>query len=43
MRRTLDRKLREAALAYQLEKKWSKDKILTEYLNIIYFGEVHMV
>ncbi len=36
---TLDRKLREAALAYQLEKKWSKDKILTEYLNIIYFGE----
>jgi penicillin-binding protein 1A len=36
---TLDRKLREAALAYQLEKKWSKEKILSEYLNIIYFGE----
>ncbi|MFH1833855.1 MAG: PBP1A family penicillin-binding protein, partial [bacterium] len=36
---TLDRKLREAALAYQLEKKWSKEKILNEYLNIIYFGE----
>ncbi len=36
---TLDRKLREAALAYQLEKQWSKDKILNEYLNIIYFGE----
>lgn len=36
---TLDRKLREAALAYQLEKRWSKEKILNEYLNIIYFGE----
>ncbi len=36
---TLNRKLREAALAYQLEKQWSKDKILDEYLNIIYFGE----
>ncbi len=36
---TVDRKLREAALAYQLEKRWSKQKILDEYLNIIYFGE----
>ena len=36
---TLDRKLREAAMAYQLEKQWSKDKILNEYLNIVYFGE----
>ena len=36
---TLDRKLREAALAYELEKQWSKEKILNEYLNIIYFGE----
>ncbi|MBN1629523.1 MAG: transglycosylase domain-containing protein, partial [Thermoleophilia bacterium] len=36
---TVDRKLREAALAYQLERQWSKDKILTEYLNIIYLGE----
>ena len=32
-------KLREAALAYQLERHWDKDKILTEYLNEIYFGE----
>ena len=32
-------KLREAALAYQLERKWTKDKILTEYLNTVYFGE----
>lgn len=37
--RTLDRKLKEAALAYQLEQRWSKDRILNEYLNIIYFGE----
>ncbi len=37
--KTLDRKLREATLAYQLEKQWSKEKILDEYLNIIYFGE----
>lgn len=36
---TLDRKVREATLAYQLEKQWSKEKILNEYLNIIYFGE----
>ena len=32
-------KLREAALAYQLERHWDKDKILTEYLNVIYFGQ----
>ena len=32
-------KLRESALAYHLERRWSKDKILTEYLNSIYFGE----
>ena len=31
-------KLREAALAYHLTRKWSKEKILTEYLNSIYFG-----
>ena len=37
--KTPNSKLREAALAYQLEKQWSKDKILDEYLNIIYFGE----
>ena len=37
--RTVLQKLREAALAYQLERQWSKDKILTEYLNTIYFGE----
>ena len=37
--RSLFQKLREAALAYQLERKWSKEKILTEYLNTVYFGE----
>ena len=31
-------KLREAALAYHLERKWSKQKILTQYLNSVYFG-----
>jgi penicillin-binding protein 1A len=36
--RTIGRKLKEAALAWQLTQKWSKDKILTEYLNTIYFG-----
>ncbi|MEK6277932.1 MAG: transglycosylase domain-containing protein [Actinomycetota bacterium] len=37
--RTVFQKLRESALAYHLEKRWSKDKILTEYLNTIYFGQ----
>ena len=36
--RTVFQKLRESALAYHLTRKWSKDKILTEYLNSIYFG-----
>jgi penicillin-binding protein 1A len=37
-KRTVFAKLREAALAYHLTRKWSKRKILTEYLNSIYFG-----
>jgi penicillin-binding protein 1A len=37
-KRTVARKLREAALAWQLERKWSKTRILTAYLNTIYFG-----
>src|SRR4051794_7648973 len=36
--RTVFQKLREAALAYQLTRKWSKDRILRNYLNTIYFG-----
>jgi penicillin-binding protein 1A len=35
---TISRKVREAALAWQLEQVWSKDRILTAYLNTIYFG-----
>ncbi len=37
--RTVLEKFREAALAYRLERHWTKDKILSEYLNTIYFGE----
>ncbi len=36
--RTLFTKLREAALAYHLTRKWSKERILRNYLNTIYFG-----
>jgi penicillin-binding protein 1A len=35
---TIGRKLREAALAWRLEQEWSKQKILTAYLNTVYFG-----
>ncbi len=36
--RTLFVKLREAAMAYHLTRKWSKERILRNYLNTIYFG-----
>src|SRR5207244_5983710 len=36
--RTISRKLKEAALAWQLEQHWNKLRILTAYLNTIYFG-----
>jgi penicillin-binding protein 1A len=36
--RTLFQKLREAAMAFHMTKKWSKEKILRNYLNTIYFG-----
>ena len=36
--RTIFEKLREAALAYNLDHRWNKEKILREYLNAIYFG-----
>jgi penicillin-binding protein 1A len=36
--RTLFNKLREAALAYQITRKWTKERILENYLNTIYFG-----
>jgi penicillin-binding protein 1A len=37
-KRTISRKLKEAALAWQLEQRWKKSRILTAYLNTIYFG-----
>ncbi|MBQ7456283.1 MAG: PBP1A family penicillin-binding protein [Desulfovibrio sp.] len=37
--RSYTRKMKEAILAYQLEKNLSKDDILTIYLNHIYLGE----
>jgi len=36
--RTLDRKVKEAALAAQLETRLSKQQILEAYLNRVYFG-----
>ena len=36
--KSVGRKLFEAALAWQLEQKWTKDRILTAYLNTVYFG-----
>ena len=36
--KSIARKLAEAALAWQLEQRWSKDRILTAYLNTVYFG-----
>ena len=37
--RTLDRKLREAIYAVELERRYSKNEILQYYLNQAYFGE----
>lgn len=37
--RTFERKLREAAIAVQLEERYSKAQILTAYLNAVYFGD----
>jgi penicillin-binding protein 1A len=36
--RTILEKFRETGLAWELAHKWSKEKILTAYLNTIYFG-----
>lgn len=36
---TLERKLREATLAWQLEERMSKRQILEAYLNTVYFGK----
>jgi membrane peptidoglycan carboxypeptidase len=37
--RTVGRKLREARLALALEETYSKDELLTRYLNIVYYGQ----
>lgn len=37
--RTMSRKIEEAILALRLEKDYSKEEILTEYMNTVYFGE----
>jgi membrane peptidoglycan carboxypeptidase len=37
--RTLDRKLREAMYAVELERRWTKNQILEAYLNQAYFGD----
>jgi penicillin-binding protein 1A len=36
--RTISRKLKEACLAIRLERHWSKRRILTAYLNDVYYG-----
>mgnify|MGYP005642016389 FL=1 len=36
--RTLTRKLKEAALAFKLERQLSKEQILEQYLNYVYLG-----
>lgn len=37
--KTLERKIKEASYAYQVEQKFSKSKILELYLNTVYFGQ----
>jgi len=36
--RTLQRKIKEACLAIKLSRHWSKDRILQEWMNQVYFG-----
>jgi penicillin-binding protein 1A len=37
---TLTRKIREAWLATEMANTWSKDKILTKYLNVVPYGAI---
>ncbi len=37
---TLERKMREAFLAYEITRRYSKDQILELYLNTIYYGNL---
>lgn len=41
--KTLRRKLEEIYLAFQIERTYSKNEILTMYLNTVYFGAAHTV
>jgi penicillin-binding protein 1A len=36
--RSIFQKLREAAMAFHMTRKWDKERILRNYLNTIYFG-----
>lgn len=40
IRRSLDRKVREAALARELTRRFTKDEILEMYLNVVYYGHL---
>jgi len=35
---TFTRKVKEAVISWQLEDRWTKDQILTGYLNTVYYG-----
>jgi penicillin-binding protein 1A len=37
--RSLERKLKEAVLALEIERRYTKDRILEMYLNQVYFGQ----
>ncbi|WP_437829226.1 transglycosylase domain-containing protein [Niallia taxi] len=36
--KTYNRKLKELLYAYELERKWTKEEILTQYINAVYFA-----
>jgi len=40
--KSFERKIKEVVYSYELEKKMSKDQILEQYLNNIYYGEQAM-
>jgi 1A family penicillin-binding protein len=37
--RTFERKIKEALIALRLEERYTKERILAEYLNTVYFGD----
>ena len=40
--KSMKRKIEEVILAVNIERNYSKDEILSMYLNLIYLGEGHM-